>query len=60
MGAKPFAKKPRDKGVQCYYIIETIGAPYRKCNSLFKNNPFCSYIVRNREGKEKEGLYTSK
>ena len=60
MGVKPLTKEPRDRGVQCYYTIGTISAPYRKCNNLFKNNPFYSYIVGGREGKEKEGLYTSK
>ena len=59
MGIKPFAKEPRDKGVQYYCTIGTVGALYRKCNSLFKNDPFYSYIVGGKEGKEKEGLYIS-
>ena len=60
MGVKPFAKELRDRGVQYYYTIGTIGIPYRKYNSLFKNNPFCSYIVGGKKGKKKKGLYTSK
>ena len=43
------------KGVQYYCTIGTISAPYRKYNSLFENNPFCSYIVGGREGEREKG-----